>query len=58
MARKSEPISLALPATERKRTRLNAPMTAMPAPMLPFTMRMTTHTMAGSSASVTTKLLL
>ena len=56
MARKSVVISLAVPGTERKRTRLNAPDTATPAPMLPLTSRIPTHTTAGSSASVTTKL--
>ena len=40
----------------RKRTRLNAPATATPAPILPFTIIMTTHTTAGRSASVTRKL--
>ena len=40
---------------ERKRTRLNTPITAMPAPRLPFTSVMTICTMSGKSASVTTK---
>ena len=44
----------ALVAAERNRTRLNAPETATPAPRLPFTSRMMTCTIAGSSASVTT----
>ncbi|MFZ2756826.1 MAG: hypothetical protein WAY93_08175 [Atopobiaceae bacterium] len=56
MARKSEPISRAEPGTDRNRTRLKVPATATPAPMLPFTMMMITVTMAGSRASVVTKL--
>lgn len=56
MARNSAPISRAVPGTERKRTRLNVPATATPAPMLPLTIMITTHTTAGSIASVTRKL--
>ena len=58
MARNTLPMSLALPGIERKRTRLNTPMTAMPTPRLPFTSVMTIWTMSGSRASVTTKFLL
>ena len=57
MARKIAPISLADPGTERKRTRLNAPATATPAPRFPLTIIITTLTTAGRSASVATKLL-
>lgn len=56
IARNMAHISRAVPGTERKRTRLNAPATATPVPTLPFTIIITTHTTAGSSASVTTKL--
>lgn len=56
IARKMVPISFALPGTDRKRTREKAPATATPAPTFPLTIMMTTHTTAGSSASVTTKL--
>lgn len=45
-------ISRALPGAERKRTRLNAPITATPVPMLPFTSIITICTIAGSSARV------
>ena len=55
MARNTLPMSFALPGMERKRTRLNTPITAMPAPRLPFTSVITICTMSGSSASVTTK---
>ena len=55
MARKITPISRAVPGTERKRTRLNAPATATPAPTLPLTSRMTICTIAGSTATVTEK---
>ena len=55
MARNTLPISFALPGMERNRTRLNTPMTAMPAPRLPLTRVMTIWTMSGSRASVTTK---
>ena len=48
-------MSFALPGMERKRTRLNTPITAMPAPRLPFTSVITICTMSGNSASVTTK---
>ena len=58
MAKKMALISRALPGTERNRTRLNAPTTATPVPRFPLTSRMTICTMAGSSASVTTKFLL
>ena len=57
MARNTLPMSFALPGMERKRTRLNTPMTAMPAPRLPLTSVMTICTMSGSRASVTTKFL-
>ena len=57
MAKKMQPISLALPGTERKRMRLKAPATATPVPRLPLTSMMTSCTMAGSSARVITKLL-
>ena len=50
------PISFAVPGALRKRTRLNAPATATPAPMLPLTIMMITCTMAGSIARVSTKL--
>ena len=56
MARKTKLMSLPEPGTLLKRTRLKAPATATPAPMLPLTMAMTTHTMAGSRASVVAKL--
>ena len=55
MARKITPISRAVPGTERKRTRLNAPATATPAPTLPLTSMMTICTIAGRTASVTAK---
>ena len=55
MARNTLPMSFALPGMERKRTRLNTPITAMPAPRLPFTSVMTICTMSGRSASVPTK---
>ena len=55
MARNTLPISFAEPGMERKRTRLNTPITAMPAPRFPFTSVMTICTMSGKSASVTTK---
>ena len=48
-------MSLAEPGMERNRTRLNTPMTAMPAPKFPFTSVMTICTMGGRSARVTTK---
>ena len=54
--RNSTPISRAVPGAERKRTRLKAPATATPAPMLPFTSMMTTCTTMGRMASVTAKL--
>ena len=57
MAMKTAPMSFAVPGIERKRTRLNTPMTAMPAPRFPLTRVMTTCTMRGSSAKVTTKFL-
>ena len=56
MARKIIPISRALPGAERKRTRLNAPATATPAPIFPLTSIMTIWTTAGIIANVTTKL--
>ena len=49
-------ISLPLPGAERKRTREKAPATAMPAPMLPLTIRITTATTGGRVARVTAKL--
>lgn len=55
MARKTLPMSFALPGMLRNRTRLNTPMTAMPAPRLPLTRVITICTMSGSSARVTTK---
>ena len=55
MARKMAPISRAVPGTERNRTRLKAPATATPAPMLPLTSRITICTIAGRMASVTAK---
>ena len=57
MARNTARISRAVPGAERKRTSENVPATATPAPMLPLTISITTHTMPGSSASVTAKLL-
>ena len=56
IARNSAPISFAVPGAERKRTRLNAPATATPAPRLPFASMMTSCTTAGKIASVTAKL--
>ena len=56
MARKMAPISRAEPGTDRNRTKLKAPATATPAPTLPFTIMITTQTMAGSRAMVATKL--
>ena len=55
MAKNTLPISFAEPGILRKRTRLNTPITAMPAPRLPFTSVMTICTMSGKSANVTTK---
>ena len=55
IAMKRDPISVAVPGAERKRTRLNAPATATPAPMFPFTAMMTTHTIVGRIASVPMK---
>ena len=49
MTRKMAEISLALPATDRNRTREKAPATAMPVPTLPLTMRITVHTTIGST---------
>lgn len=57
IAKKILPISRALPGTERKRTRLKAPRTAMPVPRLPLTSIITICTIAGSNASVITKFL-
>ena len=54
--RKITAMSLALPGTDRNRTRLNAPATATPVPTFPFTSRMTVCTMTGSRISVSTKL--
>ena len=47
MTRKIEEISFAFPAAERNRTRENAPATAIPVPMFPFTIRTTVVTMTG-----------
>ena len=58
IARKIAAISLACPGTERKRTSENAPATATPVPILPFTSMITICTIAGSVASVRTKPLL
>ena len=58
IAKKMLPMSPALPGMERKRTKLKAPATAMPAPMLPFTSMITICTIDGRSASATTKFLL
>ena len=58
IARKSAAISFAVPGADLNLTRLNAPATATPAPIFPFTAMMTTHTIAGRTAKVTTKLLL
>jgi hypothetical protein len=52
IARKIVEISFAVPGTERKRTKLKAPATAIPAPSCPFTMMITTLTMAGRSEIV------
>ena len=57
LKKKNIPISLAEPGAERKRTSEKAPATATPAPTFPFTIIITIHTVAGRSASVTTKLL-
>lgn len=58
MARNNAQISRAVPGTDRKRTRLNAPATATPVPTLPLTSMMTTQTTAGNKASVKMKLRL
>ena len=58
IARKMAAISRAVPGAERNRTRLKAPATAMPAPMLPLTSIMTACTTAGRIASVTARLWL
>jgi hypothetical protein len=50
--------SLAFPGTERKRTRLNAPAVATPAPILPLVSMMMICTVAGIKTSVTARLLL
>ena len=57
IARNRVQISFAVPGTERKRTKLNAPATATPVPTFPFTSMITMQTTAGSNAKVTTKLL-
>ena len=49
---------LALPGMDRKRTRLNAPITATPAPRFPFTSIITTCTITGSRIRVIRKLRL
>lgn len=54
MAMNMAPISLAVPGIERNLTRLNAPATAIPVPMLSLTVRMTIETMAGTRANVMT----
>ena len=56
IARNMAHISFAEPGTDLNLTRLNAPATATPAPTLPFTIMITTHTTAGISANVTRKL--
>ena len=56
MARKIMEISLAVPGAERNRTREKAPATAIPAPILPFTIMITTATIAGKVKSVIRKL--
>ena len=43
-------ISFAVPGAERKRTKLNAPAIAIPAPRLPLTIAITIATAAGISA--------
>ena len=55
MAKNTLPMSFALPGMLRNRTRLNTPITAMPAPRLPLTRVITICTISGSSAKVTTK---
>ena len=55
IARNSMVISLAVPGTERKRTRLKAPATATPVPTLPLTIIMTTHTTVGRRWYLLTK---
>ena len=55
IAKNTLPISLALPGMLRKRTKLNTPITAMPAPKFPFTSVITICTISGKSASVSTK---
>ena len=47
-------ISFADPGTDLNLTRLKAPATATPAPTLPFTIMITTHTTAGMSDMVST----
>ena len=54
--RKIAHMSMALPGTERNLTKLNAPITATPVPMFPFTSIITTCTITGSKASVIIKL--
>ena len=49
-------MSMALPGTERNLTKLNAPITATPVPMFPFTSIITTCTITGRSARVIIKL--
>ena len=56
MHRKMSAISFALPAAERKRTRLNVPAVATPTPMLPFTIMITTQDRAGRVSRVVRKL--
>ena len=47
-------MSRAEPGAERKRTKLNAPATATPAPRLPLTSRITSCTKKGSTVSAET----
>ena len=57
MAIKIMQISFAVPGRERKRTRLNAPAIATPAPIFPLTSEITRVTAAGMSAVEIKKLL-
>ena len=54
--RKMKQISFADPAAERNRTRLKAPATATPVPILPLTIIMTTWTTVGRIARASAKL--
>lgn len=57
IAPKRAQISLALPGAERNLTRLKAPATATPIPKFPFTIRITTQTIAGRSIKEDLKVL-